>query len=171
MKTVLFSYSIHSSNIISYMWHANILFSNRTLNWHELFYMFLLCMFRYRSTQLIFVKESLQGMHVFSYPQLQFIFIIYLEFPLLIAQTQTIFSIMVGWDGSDCVVQTRSSLPGSLPLVSSVMKVIIGLSIDMILLCKKILHPEQDRVLTIRECARLQGFHDYYQFCGDIKDR
>ncbi|XP_052176411.1 DNA (cytosine-5)-methyltransferase CMT2-like isoform X2 [Diospyros lotus] len=34
-----------------------------------------------------------------------------------------------------------------------------------------ILHPEQDRVLTIRECARLQGFPDYYEFCGDVKDR
>ncbi|KAJ0989886.1 hypothetical protein J5N97_008242 [Dioscorea zingiberensis] len=34
-----------------------------------------------------------------------------------------------------------------------------------------ILHPEQDRVLTIRESARLQGFPDYYRFCGTIKER
>ncbi|KAL6501795.1 hypothetical protein OROGR_026928 [Orobanche gracilis] len=34
-----------------------------------------------------------------------------------------------------------------------------------------ILHPEQDRLLTIRECARLQGFPDYYRFCGTIKER
>ncbi|KAJ8427934.1 hypothetical protein Cgig2_023310 [Carnegiea gigantea] len=34
-----------------------------------------------------------------------------------------------------------------------------------------ILHPEQDRVLTIRECARLQGFPDYYRFCGNVKER
>ncbi|XP_050230866.1 DNA (cytosine-5)-methyltransferase CMT2-like isoform X2 [Mercurialis annua] len=33
------------------------------------------------------------------------------------------------------------------------------------------LHPEQDRVLTIRECARLQGFPDYYRFCGTVKER
>ncbi|GMH11523.1 hypothetical protein Nepgr_013364 [Nepenthes gracilis] len=34
-----------------------------------------------------------------------------------------------------------------------------------------ILHPFQDRVLTIRENARLQGFPDYYQLCGPIKER
>ncbi|XVF52094.1 hypothetical protein PTKIN_Ptkin04bG0237300 [Pterospermum kingtungense] len=33
------------------------------------------------------------------------------------------------------------------------------------------LHPEQDRVLTIREYARLQGFPDYYRFYGSIKER
>lgn len=33
------------------------------------------------------------------------------------------------------------------------------------------LHPEQDRVLTIRECARLQGFPDYYRFSGTVKER
>lgn len=34
-----------------------------------------------------------------------------------------------------------------------------------------ILHPEQDRILTLRECARLQGFPDYYRFCGNAKER
>lgn len=34
-----------------------------------------------------------------------------------------------------------------------------------------VMHPEQDRVLTIRECARLQGFPDYYRFCGTVKQR
>ncbi|KAH6760891.1 chromomethylase 2 [Perilla frutescens var. frutescens] len=34
-----------------------------------------------------------------------------------------------------------------------------------------LLHPEQDRLLTIRECARLQGFPDYYRFCGTTKER
>ncbi|KAL0873818.1 hypothetical protein Bca101_023523 [Brassica carinata] len=33
------------------------------------------------------------------------------------------------------------------------------------------LHPEQDRVLTIREAARLQGFPDYFKFCGTVKQR
>ncbi|XP_024193536.1 DNA (cytosine-5)-methyltransferase CMT3 isoform X1 [Rosa chinensis] len=34
-----------------------------------------------------------------------------------------------------------------------------------------ILHPDQDRVLTIRENARLQGFPDYYKLCGPVKER
>ncbi|KAF3444432.1 hypothetical protein FNV43_RR14124 [Rhamnella rubrinervis] len=34
-----------------------------------------------------------------------------------------------------------------------------------------ILHPEQDRVLTIRENARLQGFPDYYKLSGPVKER
>ncbi|KAM5548199.1 DNA (cytosine-5)-methyltransferase CMT3-like [Rosa sericea] len=34
-----------------------------------------------------------------------------------------------------------------------------------------ILHPQQDRVLTVRENARLQGFPDYYQLSGPIKER
>lgn len=36
---------------------------------------------------------------------------------------------------------------------------------------QKIIHPEQDRVLTIRENARLQGFPDYYKLFGPIKER
>ncbi|KAL3684565.1 hypothetical protein R1sor_002587 [Riccia sorocarpa] len=36
---------------------------------------------------------------------------------------------------------------------------------------QRMLHPNQDRTLTIRECARLQGFPDYYKFCGTVKDR
>nr|GFA45797.1 DNA (cytosine-5)-methyltransferase CMT3-like [Tanacetum cinerariifolium] len=34
-----------------------------------------------------------------------------------------------------------------------------------------ILHPTQDRVLTIRENARLQGFPDFYKLLGPIKER
>lgn len=34
-----------------------------------------------------------------------------------------------------------------------------------------ILHPSQDRVLTIRENARLQGFPDYYRLLGPIKQK
>ncbi|KAG9130762.1 hypothetical protein Leryth_012709 [Lithospermum erythrorhizon] len=34
-----------------------------------------------------------------------------------------------------------------------------------------ILHPTQNRVLTIRENARLQGFPDYYKLIGPIKQR
>ncbi|KAM0930220.1 hypothetical protein ACQ4PT_000993 [Festuca glaucescens] len=34
-----------------------------------------------------------------------------------------------------------------------------------------ILHPNQDRVLTVRENARLQGFPDYYRLSGPIKQK
>uniref|UniRef100_A0ACD5XSJ3 Uncharacterized protein n=1 Tax=Avena sativa TaxID=4498 RepID=A0ACD5XSJ3_AVESA len=34
-----------------------------------------------------------------------------------------------------------------------------------------ILHPTQDRVLTVRENARLQGFPDYYRLLGSIKQK
>ncbi|WJX30184.1 DNA (cytosine-5-)-methyltransferase [Trifolium repens] len=34
-----------------------------------------------------------------------------------------------------------------------------------------ILHPEQDRVLSVRENARLQGFPDFYKLCGSVKER
>ncbi|XP_058108507.1 DNA (cytosine-5)-methyltransferase CMT3-like [Magnolia sinica] len=34
-----------------------------------------------------------------------------------------------------------------------------------------ILHPNQDRVLSIRENARLQGFPDYYKLFGPVKER
>lgn len=34
-----------------------------------------------------------------------------------------------------------------------------------------VLHPEQHRVVSVRECARSQGFPDRYQFCGTILDK
>nr|XP_043636001.1 DNA (cytosine-5)-methyltransferase 1-like [Erigeron canadensis] len=34
-----------------------------------------------------------------------------------------------------------------------------------------IIHPEQDRVLSIRENARLQGFPDHYKLVGPVKER
>ncbi|VVB18330.1 unnamed protein product [Arabis nemorensis] len=34
-----------------------------------------------------------------------------------------------------------------------------------------ILHPLQDRVLSVRENARLQGFPDFYKLCGPIREK
>ena len=44
------------------------------------------------------------------------------------------------------------------------------LMVNMSLL-QAILHPVQNRVLTIRENARLQGFPDCYKLCGPVKER
>ncbi|TVU44569.1 hypothetical protein EJB05_04014 [Eragrostis curvula] len=32
-------------------------------------------------------------------------------------------------------------------------------------------HPEQDRIITVRECARSQGFPDSYRFAGNIQSK
>jgi DNA (cytosine-5)-methyltransferase 1 len=34
-----------------------------------------------------------------------------------------------------------------------------------------VLHPEQPRVISVREYARSQGFSDNYQFYGSIQDK
>lgn len=34
-----------------------------------------------------------------------------------------------------------------------------------------VLHPDQYRVVSVRECARSQGFPDRYQFSGNILDK
>jgi hypothetical protein len=35
----------------------------------------------------------------------------------------------------------------------------------------RVLHPEQNRVVSVRECARSQGFPDTYRFFGTILDK
>lgn len=35
----------------------------------------------------------------------------------------------------------------------------------------RVLHPDQHRVVSVRECARSQGFPDSYKFYGDIVDK
>lgn len=35
----------------------------------------------------------------------------------------------------------------------------------------RVLHPEQHRVVSVRECARSQGFKDSFVFCGSILDK
>ena len=33
----------------------------------------------------------------------------------------------------------------------------------------QVIHPNQDRVISVRECARAQGFPDSYKFSGEIQ--
>ena len=35
----------------------------------------------------------------------------------------------------------------------------------------RVLHPGEDRILSVRELARSQGFPDTTEFCGDIMDK
>ena len=35
----------------------------------------------------------------------------------------------------------------------------------------RVLHPEQHRVVSVRECARSQGFPDTFRFFGTILDK
>ena len=35
----------------------------------------------------------------------------------------------------------------------------------------RVLHPEQDRVCSVREFARAQGFPDHYRFCGTLAEK
>lgn len=35
----------------------------------------------------------------------------------------------------------------------------------------RVLHPEQSRVVSVRECARSQGFPDTYRFYGSILEK
>lgn len=42
---------------------------------------------------------------------------------------------------------------------------------DPISIQGKILHPEQHRILSVREAARAQGFPDHFKFCGKINEK
>lgn len=35
----------------------------------------------------------------------------------------------------------------------------------------QVFHPEQDRIVSVRECARAQGFPDRFLFSGSVHDR
>ena len=35
----------------------------------------------------------------------------------------------------------------------------------------QVVHPEQDRLLSVREYARSQGFKDNFKFAGSIRDK
>ena len=35
----------------------------------------------------------------------------------------------------------------------------------------RVVHPDQNRLLSVREFARAQGFPDHYEFCGELADK
>ncbi|KAK6619871.1 hypothetical protein RUM44_006271 [Polyplax serrata] len=35
----------------------------------------------------------------------------------------------------------------------------------------KVLHPKEDRIISVRECARAQGMPDSFKFCGTVADK
>ena len=35
----------------------------------------------------------------------------------------------------------------------------------------RVLHPEQHRLVSVRECARSQGFPDTYKLCGTVLEK
>ena len=35
----------------------------------------------------------------------------------------------------------------------------------------RVLHPDQHRVVSVRECARSQGFPDHWEFCGNVIEK
>ena len=42
---------------------------------------------------------------------------------------------------------------------------------DPISIQGKVIHPEQDRVLSVREIARSQGFPDHFILCGNVDEK
>ncbi len=35
----------------------------------------------------------------------------------------------------------------------------------------QVFHPDQDRIVSVRECARAQGFPDRYRFWGNVHNK
>lgn len=110
------------------------------------------------------------------------IFILYLSlcsflvFQRSFMKLQIFCTFVVGWNGFNRDMYSKLSCRGSHLLhLSNVTKPFLGLfivfSIIWIMKYQAVLHPEQDRVLTIREFARLQGFPDFYALCGNVKER
>lgn len=129
---------------------------------------------RFPSIALLLNKASLKGL--VSYPfHLSSVFFISLSLLLVFLILVRVFRpfARLWWDETVATVLTYPTCHSQVQLFS------LYLCVDFnnlpcnshLDLLQAALHPEQDRLLTVREYARLQGFPDSYKFFGTVKER
>lgn len=95
----------------------------------------------------------------------------------LLTEFQAIWSSVVGRDCSYSCDKSRTSQPGMSFLHFHLLLIFLRPFEFFSDLChsnlflQTVIHPLQDRVLSVRENARIQGFPDFYKLCGPIKEK